>query len=291
MREQKFAVIGGDLRQIKLADLLALDGHQVSVFASDQMRSEKAELAPSLQICLHNADCVILPLPLLDGCDQINTPLSDAVLPVAEVLSALTPEQIICGGRVPAEVTHAAATHGLDLLDYFAREELVIANAAMTVEGAIGAAMDETSTVLLDSHVLILGFGRIGKLLALRLRALGVHVTVAARTFADLAWIRAYGYQAIHMDALDENLSGYTILFNTVPHLLLDARRLVLLDSATLCIDLASKPGGIDFSAAASLGIRTVWALGLPGKVAPVTSASVIRDTIYNILSEQEILL
>jgi len=291
MRERKFAVIGGDMRQVKLADLLALDGHQVSVFASDQMRSETAKLAPSLQDCLHNTDCVILPLPLLGGCDQINTPLSDMVLPVEEVLSALIPKQVICGGRIPAEVIRGARTHGLELLDYFAREELVIANAAATVEGAIGVALEATSTVLLDSRVLITGFGRIGKLLALRLRALGVHVTVAARTFADLAWIEAYGYTAIHMDALDEHLSGYAILFNTVPHLLLDARRLALLDVSTLCIDLASKPGGIDFSAAASLGIRTVWALGLPGKVAPVTSAAVIRDTIYNILSEQEILL
>jgi len=291
MRERKFAVIGGDMRQVKLADLLALDGHPVSVFASDQARCERAEHAPSLQACLHNADCVVLPLPLLDGCNQINTPLSDAVLTVEEALSVLTPRQIICGGKIPPEVTDAAAAQRLELLDYFAREELVIANAAATVEGAIGAAMEATSTVLLDSHALILGFGRIGKLLALRLCALGVHVTVAARTFGDLAWIRAYGYRAIHMDALDENLSGYAILFNTAPHLLLDARRLALLDAATLCIDLASKPGGIDFSAAASLGVRTIWALGLPGKVAPVTSASVIRDTIYNILSEQEILL
>jgi len=291
MRERKFAVIGGDMRQVKLADLLVSDGQQVSVFASDQAEHKRAEQAPSLQNCLHNVDCAILPLPLLGECNQINTPLSDMVLPVEELLSALTPEQVICGGRIPAEVSHAAGVHGLMLLDYFAREELVVANAAMTAEGAIGAAMAATSTVLLDSHVLVLGFGRIGKLLALRLRALGVHVTVAARTFADLAWIRAYGYRAIHMDALDENLSGYAILFNTVPHLLLNPRRLALLDATTLCIDLASKPGGIDFSAAASLGIRTLWALGLPGKVAPVTSASVIRDTIYNILSEQEILL
>lgn len=291
MRERSFAVIGGDMRQVKLADLLALDGHEVSVFATDQARSKRAILAPSLRDCVQGADCVVLPLPLSKGCDQINTPLSDTTLTVNEVFSLLTPAQIICGGRVLAEVYDTASIHGLELLDYFDREELVIANAAATVEGAIGVAMGATSTVLLGSPVLILGFGRIGKLLALRLRALGAHVSVAARTFSDLAWISAYGYTGIHMDTLDENLSGHSILFNTAPHLLLDARRLALLDPATLCIDLASKPGGIDFSAAASLDISTIWALGLPGEVAPVTSAAIIRDTIYNILSEQETIL
>ena len=291
MRERKFAVIGGDMRQVKLADLLALDGHAVSVFASDQARSESAVLAPSLRDCVEGVDCIVLPLPLLKGCEQINTPLSDTALTVSELFSLLTPSQIICGGRVPLEMYDTVSTHGLTLFDYFSREELVIANAAVTAEGAIGVAMEATPTALLGSSALVLGFGRIGKLLALRLRALGVHVTVAARSFSDLAWIAAYGYTAIHMDALDEHLSGYSILFNTAPHLLLDARRLALLDPATLCIDLASKPGGINFSAAASLGISTIWALGLPGKVAPRTSAAIIRDTIYNILSEQETIL
>ena len=291
MRERKFAVIGGDMRQVKLADLLALDGHSVSVFASDQVRSVGTSLAPSLRDCVQGADCIVLPLPLLQGCDQINTPLSDIALTVSEVFSLLVSSQIICGGRIPAETQELASVQGLTLFDYFSREELVVANAAVTAEGAIGAAMEATSTVLLGSSVLILGFGRIGKLLALRLRALGAYVTVAARSFADLAWIAAYGYTGIHMDTLDDNLSAYSILFNTAPHLLLDARRLALLDPATLCIDLASKPGGIDFSAAAALGISTIWALGLPGKVAPESSAAIIRDTIYNILSEQETVL
>jgi len=291
MRERKFAVIGGDMRQVKLADLLALDGHSVSVFASDQVRSTQASLAPSLGDCVQGADCIVLPLPLSKGCDPINTPLSDTTFTTSEVFSLLTPSQIICGGRIPEPVYEIASVHKLTLLDYFSREELVVANAAVTVEGAIGVAMEATSTVLLDRAVLILGFGRIGKLLALRLRAFGARVTVAARSFADLAWISAYGYTGIHMDALDENLSACSVLFNTVPHLLLDARRLALLDPAALCIDLASKPGGIDFSAAASLGISTIWALGLPGKVAPESSAAIIRDTIYNILSEQETVL
>lgn len=43
---------------------------------------------------------------------------------------------------------------------------------------------------------------------------------------------------------------------------------------------------GVDLEAAARLGIKVVWALSLPGKVAPVTAGRSIQTTIYNILHE-----
>ncbi len=44
--------------------------------------------------------------------------------------------------------------------------------------------------------------------------------------------------------------------------------------------------GGVDFEAANKLGVKVIWALSLPGKVAPVTSGIIIKDTILNILNE-----
>ena len=53
-----------------------------------------------------------------------------------------------------------------------------------------------------------------------------------------------------------------------------------------LILDLASKPGGVDLGAAGELGLTVIWALSLPGKVAPVTAGATIKDTIYNMLRE-----
>jgi len=53
-----------------------------------------------------------------------------------------------------------------------------------------------------------------------------------------------------------------------------------------LVIDLASNPGGVDREAIKEMKIKFVLALSLPAKVAPVTSAEFIKDTIYNIYSE-----
>jgi dipicolinate synthase subunit A len=43
----------------------------------------------------------------------------------------------------------------------------------------------------------------------------------------------------------------------------------------------------VDFETAGHLGIKTVWALSLPGKVAPITSGAIIKDTIINIIAEE----
>ena len=43
---------------------------------------------------------------------------------------------------------------------------------------------------------------------------------------------------------------------------------------------------GVDFEAARRMGKNVIWALSLPGKVAPVTAGNIIFETIMNILRE-----
>jgi dipicolinate synthase subunit A len=172
--------------------------------------------------------------------------------------------------------------------DYFAREELAVKNAVPTAEGAIQIAMEELPTTLQDTRVLVIGFGRLGKMLAQRLRGLGAQVTVSARSYADLAWIEALGFQAERTDELEGWLCNYGLIINTVPALVLGEAALEDVSPDCLLLDLASRPGGIDREAAAALGLKVIWALSLPGKVAPATSGRIIRDTVYHILQEVE---
>ena len=279
MKEKRsFWIVGGDLRQIKLAELLLEDGHQVQTYAVEQ-RPEQGKLPGTDTLRgIEEADCVILPLPVMAEHGILNSKLSDRRVPLQLIFQNLRPGQLVCAGKAPPEVR---------FFDYFAREELEIANAVPTVEGAIQIAMEELPTTLFGTRVLVLGFGRLGKLLAHRLKGLGANVTVAARSYGDLAWIEAYGYQSERMEQLDGWLGGYQLVINTVPARVLDRARLADLDEGTLVIDLASKPGGVDFEGAAQLGVKVIWALSLPGKVAPVTSGKIIRDTIYHILGER----
>ena len=57
-------------------------------------------------------------------------------------------------------------------------------------------------------------------------------------------------------------------------------------DKNILFIDLASLPGGIDFSFASERGIKAIQALGLPAKTAPKTAAEIVFKIISNKLEE-----
>ena len=187
-------------------------------------------------------------------------------------------------GQVKPAQKREAAEAGIELLDYFLREELTVANAAVTAEGAVQTAMERLDRTLLGMDCLVLGFGRIGKLLSFRLHGLGARVTAAVRKPEDLAWIRAYGWNALSLRVLREvPLDGFGAVFNTIPAPVLDASLLARLPAECLCVELASVPG-IDLTAAESLGLPCVWARSLPGRLAPRTAAEAIRDAVYHMI-------
>lgn len=285
-REGNIWVLGGDLRQEKLAALLSEDGHCVHTYALDQAAPCGGIITETALEGLHRADCVILPLPVAAKPGVLHTPLGDGERPLADIFSRLRPGQFLCGGMVGEETAELAGEYGLTVHDYFRREELAVANAVPTAEGAVQIALEELAVTLHGARALVLGYGRVGKLTAHRLAALGARVTVAARSYEALAWAEAYGHEAQQLTDLAGYLCGYDLVVNTIPRRVLTRALLEELKESCLVIDLASKPGGMDFQGAAELGVRCVWALSLPGKVAPVTAASALRDTIYNMLRE-----
>ena len=289
MNTNSFTLIGGDLRQARLAAMLYNDGCQIFAFGF-----EKEPLAPGITICpdldtaIRSAKNIILPLPMLLSDNSFNAPYANTVIDIERILRLTVPGQHILAGRVPNYVYKESLAKGIDITDYFQREELAVLNSISTAEGAIQIAMAETPITINGAKCLVIGYGRIGKLLAHYLKSLGADLSVSARSFSDLAWIQAFGYKSLNTTALDGNLSGFDIVLNTVPSRVLYTGLLAQLKKDCLCIDLASRPGGIDFQSASDMGIRTIWALSIPGKAAPVTSASYIKSTLYNILTERE---
>ena len=171
--------------------------------------------------------------------------------------------------------------------DFLSREDFSVRNAVPTAEGAIQIAMENMSVTLHAARCLVIGYGRIGKILARMLRGLGAEVSVSARRAGDMAWLLAEGHAALDTTRLDGALSGFDVIFSTVPTLILGHPRLLELKKECLLVDLASPPGGIDKAAAGRLGLTCIHALSLPGIVAPQSAAGILRDTLYAILRER----
>ena len=191
-------------------------------------------------------------------------------------------------GKVDPGRHTLAQERGVRCLDYFAREELAVANAVPTAEGAIQIAMEQLPITLHGASVLVVGFGRIGQATAVRMTALGAQVTVAARRWEALAWAQALGCQGLCLSRLADAPRPYQLVVNTVPAQVLRKKVLRRFPAGGLILDLASKPGGVDRSAAEALGLPVIHALSLPGKVAPVTAAAILQSTIYHMLQELE---
>ena len=161
------------------------------------------------------------------------------------------------------------------------------ANALPTVEGALALAMGASDRTIHGSRCLVIGYGRIGRLLADRLLSLGAEVTVSARKYGDLAWIQAWGCRSVQTGALAGRLDRFHMIFNTAPALILDGPRLREIREDCVVVDLASAPGGVDLQEAKRLSRQVIQAPGLPGKAAPRTAAAAIRDSVYHILEER----
>ena len=258
MRQTKrFAVVGSDARQAAAGRALARAGYTVGGVQQ-----------------LPQADCILLPLPL-----------EQSGLPLAQLLGMAKPGALALGGKVTDSARTIARAAGVELVDYFARPELTVYNAIPTAEGCIGILLERRSRTLWGAAVLVLGFGPVGRALAVRLAALGARVTVAARRPVQRAMAEEQGLRAVPLTDL---AAAFDTVVNTIPAPVLGDGVLARLRSGSLIVDLASKPGGTDFAAARRLGHTALHALSLPTVWAPETAGEALARTVQTILQERE---
>lgn len=284
---KKIGVVGGDLRIVELAKMLANDKFEVLAYGMEKAKFPGMNVTNTLEECVKDADIVIGPLPLSSNAQDINMPFSYNKLSIKDFITKLSGKTVIAGA-IKAEVYELAKENQVNLIDIVKREELAVLNAISTAEGALQIAISETSKNLHGNKVLVMGFGRIGKILAKMLDGIGAKVSCEARKTTDLAWIQAYGYERINLIDLKEHLGEFDIIFNTIPYMVLDKEYLKETKEDALIIDLASNPGGVDREAVKQLKRKFIWALSLPGKVSPITSAQFMQETLYNMFKEIE---
>lgn len=286
IQDIKIEVIGSDMRLLVTARELAEAGYTVGVFGSECEASEEYTVHDDLSSALESADAVILGIPYNTDSSRINCRSS---ITVDEFFLKLNKGTLLLGGKFDPAAYSLAQKQGIRIRDYLDSEELTLLNAVPTAEGAIELALREMDITLHSCNALVVGFGRIARLLAHDLKSLGAEVDIAARKSRDRTEARIYGFGAVDTSELSSLQKRYDVIFNTVPFVLFTDEVLKALPHDALIIDLASKPGGVDREAARKHSVRVIWALSLPGKVAPITAGKIISRTVIDILTEEEI--
>ncbi len=284
MKSSRYLIIGGDDRLVELAKLFEGEGADIATYGMDLTEIKNVPNYLSFDEALENSDIVIGPIPFSMDVHKINSKYSSVDIEAEELFSKLGKDKKLILGAINNYSKGLAEKYGIEYWDYHSDEGYQIMNAIPTAEGALSLLISETKTTLFGSRILILGYGRIGKLLSEYLKALGASVHVEARKDSDLSWITAERMKAIPLEELPYYLGEMDIIINTVPAMMLDSNMLDLVKQEALILDLASAPGGTDFDYALKKGIKAIHAQGIPGKVASKSVAEYIYSTIKKYL-------
>jgi len=276
----RFAVIGGDDRELYLISELQKQGaYIVGVGFEKASPISGMTLAPSLEHAVGQVDVLLFPLFGTDERGGVKAKYSDSPIvlnkKVLEAIPARVP--LVIGFARPA-LRAVADNLGLQLVETGSLNELAILNSIPSAEGAIQMAMEATTITIHGSNSFVLGLGRCGWTLARMLQGIGAHVTGVARKPSDLARAVEMGLHAVHFADLEDEIGQAEIIFNTIPHPVLDRMMLDKVARDAVIVDLASIPGGTDFEYAQMLGIKALLAPGLPGIVAPKTAGRILAQ-------------
>lgn len=225
----------------------------------------------------------------LDGCyDAILLPVAQTAAYLKRINDRLQAGEYVFGCNFPAEIVEHKRKQGVFFVDYMKEEGAAYINAVATAEGAVAEALLSGKEVLFGKEILVMGYGRCGQILAGRLQALGGKVTVCDKREEKLAMACAYGFQAVQAGAKlpSEFWSRFLYIFNTVPELVFDAERLAHIRHDAVMIDIASKPGGIDYAYCEKNNLNAKLCGGLPAKYAPKSAAELLLAVIESNLKE-----
>lgn len=279
----KILVCGGDERSVITAQRLAGAGMDVMCYCMD-----KAELPNGCRCVSEPEKCgaVVLPIPAEDERGFLNAPLGTAPCRTEYILDAAGEGAAVIGGRLGRRLKNAAADRGQKIYDILHSPVFAAKNAAVTAEGAVSELMRVSDTALCDMNILVVGWGRIGKLLIRKMHALCrsvclMSVNPEARALAD-----NLGCRAVSPDCPIQELECFDAVINTAPAPVVS--RLCAFKKSCVLLELASSPGGIDSSEALSTGLKLLTLGALPGRYAPRSAAEAVFRAVTEILKEHD---
>lgn len=282
------ALIGGDLRQTYLAKLLDESGFKVITYRLTNSKEFNLNTTDDITDAMNSSKIIITPIPFSKDKKHITDHIQVGnKLTVEEFLSHLKPNHCLIGGNLSNESLEIRNNNNILYLDLMKIDEIAMLNAIATAEGAIAEAVLKSLGNLHGSKGLVLGYGKTGKVIAAKLKALNVNVTVGVRSKAALTQAFIDGCDTLELNELKTKIYEFDYIFNTIPAMILTKELLSFLSPKVTIIDIASLPGGVDYEAAKELNINAHLCLGIPGKYAPLASAEILYREIFPLLKEK----
>lgn len=285
-----YAVIGGDMRQVYLAEELAHHQNRIIHYAlmvmPDERRCSDASLvvaASSLKEAVNSSTRIICPIPLSKNGVHLNQNVLEEDLLIDSLLDSLKTGQSFFAGCISEKFETNAMENGIAVYDLMKNEELALYNTLATAEGAICEAILRSPQNLHHSQCAVLGYGKCGSTLVNYLKGMFCYVCVCSSQDRELAMASTIADRSVKLTDLQKYAGEFDFVFNTIPAKILTAEILNLMKASVTIIDISSAPGGVDYAESRHLNINATLCPGLPGKYAPASSAKAVKATIESI--------
>lgn len=280
MKKFDFAIIGGDKRTAGMAQVFARKGYGVICYGTTYCPlHERILYADTLSEAISKAPVIVCGIPFQKE-NALYLEGEIPPIPLSEFQRMLRKMHTIFAGVIPEEFRRGCEKRSIPCYDFMQDEPLAIYNSIATAEGAILEALMHKNTHLHQSKVLILGYGRCGRVLADKLKGLSAQVTVCSKEAQELATAAALGFQSISLGKLGKSIKHFEYIFNTIPTTVLTENILRNMKEDSLTIDIASGGIGADYEAAEALKRKVLFCPGLPGKYAPLSCAENLADFV-----------
>ena len=162
---ENIGFFGGDLRIVKLAELFSKNGYEVYTYGLEEAKFKKRNIRnTTLEKVIENTNIIFGSIPFSKDNEEIFSPFSRLKLNIKEIFPKIKNKKFITGA-INEKFIEIAKKYDIEIIDILENEELATLNAIPTAEGAIQVAMEQTEFTIHNSKCLILGFGRIGKIL------------------------------------------------------------------------------------------------------------------------------
>jgi dipicolinate synthase subunit A len=271
----RVAVLGGDEREVYIAERLAAMGYRVAAFGSGANHSGTVWQAGSAEEAVREASWIICPSPGLGAGDRVYAPHSTTPITLSAGLLAASAAAAGGGlilGRATPGVAAAARQAGVPTVEMKDDRSLAVCNATAVAEALVALLIGKTRRVLPQHTFLVIGYGAAGAACTDALLALTCRVSVAARRPESLERARQRGAAPVPFPARIAAMTSSDVIVNTVPSPEAIPRAALPALSGAIVIDIASPPGGMDHQTAEAAGVNVTWARGLAGARAPLTA-------------------
>ena len=289
--KKQVAIIGGDDRYLELIKkLIVKPNYQLQLIGYDQINQGflGVQYTDLDEVSPENIDVVILPITGVEKDGLVKSTFSNQSIYLSDDwFDRLNKKAMIFSGISTPYLEEKLRSNDRLFIPLMERDDVAIYNSVPTAEGTILLALQQMKITLQDANVIVLGLGRVGLTVADRMSKLNANVSVGVRKTRDIAKAETLGFSGFHLDQLNAYIKKCHLLVNTIPVMMLDKKELNDFSADAIIIDLASKPGGVNFTHAKKRGLTAIHALGLPAKVAQKTAGDILAKVIDQLITEE----